>query len=271
MIHRLRSVLLAAAGTAILIHPAVAQDTAQQQIDQLQERVEALTRQTEAIAAQQRRLQELEDAVRSVTGQMEENRHLLEELRTKLGQLQTTSPEPDPGPQPATPSTGPIAAPAPVAESQPGGPPVPQVTTPTQEQPEAAAAATFSDEEASYQHAYQLLGVADYPGAEEAFRAFIDRYPNGTLTDNAYYWLGEIHYVQKEYDEAAAAFARGFQSDPDNQKAADILLKLGLSLIALGNNPDACATFDRLATDYPDAPKRTWDRLTLARDRAGCE
>lgn len=274
MIGRAAAFVTAALYGSIVAIPAVAQEAGDERLGALETRLEALSRQTEAIARQERRLQELEDSLRTVTGRMEENRHLLDQLHRQLRQLEET--------QAASSDVLPPPVSAPTADTVP---PVPVVgagpeteNTVAQEPPSGSptagagpvTATQFDDEEISYRQAYELLVRADYPAAETAFRDFIRRYPNGTLTDNAYYWLGESHYVREQYAEAAAEFARGFRSAPDKQKAPDILLKLGLSLIALGKNDDACEAFRRLGLDFPDASKRILDRAAIGSERAGC-
>ena len=273
MIRHVAAVVAAGLWVAVVAGPAAAQEADDTRLEALETRLESLSRQAEAIASQERRLQELEDSLRTVTGAMQENRHLLEQIRGELQQLEeaqaatSAAPTPQvPGPATAT------ASPIPIAGGGPGnGDTVPSEVQsgPTAEVPPAATT-QFDDEEASYRRAYELLGMADYAGAEAAFREFIRNYPNSTLTDNAYYWLGESHYVREQYAQAAAEFARGFQSAPDKQKAPDILLKLGLSLIALGKNTEACQAFQRLELDFPDASKRTRDRAVLGRERASC-
>ncbi len=246
--------------------PAAAQTVEDGRLEVLADRIEALTRQTEALANHQRRLQELEETLRAVTGQMEETRHLLDQVQGRLVELeeaQQAAAAPSPLPLPVTADADPQL---PVDPPGPAVPPDHSVPAPTP----PAAVSPFDDEETSYQRAYALLGRADYAGAEAAFREFIRNFPNSTLTDNAYYWLGESHYVREQYAQAAAEFARGFRSAPDKQKAPDILLKLGLSLIALGQNEDACEALNRLSLDFPDAPARTRDRAALGRESAGC-
>jgi tol-pal system protein YbgF len=266
VIRRAAAVVTAGLWAAVLAGPAVAQEADDARLEALETRLEALSRQAEAIASQARRLQELEDSLRAVTGAMQENRHLLDQIREQLAQLEEARAELNAAPQQQ----------APVQTAGAGEEPGTADTVPAEGQPAPAAegppvpVTQFDDEEASYRRAYELLGLADYAGAEVAFREFIRNYPNSTLTDNAYYWLGESHYVREQYEQAAAEFARGFRSAPDKQKAPDILLKLGLSLIALGKNDDACQAFQRLELDFPDASKRTRDRAALGRERAGC-
>ena len=89
-----------------------------------------------------------------------------------------------------------------------------------------------------YDYAFGLLRQANYAGAEEAFSAFLVENPDHTLAGNAKYWLGETYYVRGNYQQAAVTFAEGFESYPDNSKAPDNLLKLGMSLASLGSTQD---------------------------------
>lgn len=124
--------------------------------------------------------------------------------------------------------------------------------------------------QSDYDTAYGLLRQAAYPEAEGAFQRFVQTYPDHRLAANAYYWLGETYYVRALYENATVSFARGYKSDPEGNKAPDNLLKLGLSFMALGKNPEACATFSKLAADHGDAPKPIQDRVGRERKRAGC-
>jgi tol-pal system protein YbgF len=75
------------------------------------------------------------------------------------------------------------------------------------------------------------LKQADYPAAEVALKAFVEQHPNDPMAGNAQYWLGETFYTRGRYAEAATAFAEGYKRWPKSSKAADELLKLGMSRI----------------------------------------
>ncbi len=111
---------------------------------------------------------------------------------------------------------------------------------------------------------------ADYPGAEEALRSFVQRYPNDPLAGNAEYWLGETYYVRKDYNNAAATFAEGYRKYPQSGKAADNLLKLGMSLGNVGQKKEACLTFSQLAHDFPKASGNITERANQEKQRLGC-
>ena len=121
-----------------------------------------------------------------------------------------------------------------------------------------------------YQHAFSLLSQANYTEAELALRTFIEQHPSDPLAGNAKYWLGETHYVRQDFQQAAITFAEAYQEYPDNSKAPDNLLKLGMSLSALGNNADACGTFDELLKRYPNAAVTVAQRAEQERLRLAC-
>ena len=124
--------------------------------------------------------------------------------------------------------------------------------------------------QADYDYAFGLLRQANYGEAEQALKAFLDRHPNDPLAGNAMYWLGETYYVRADYQRAAVTFAQGFQTYPDSQKAADNLLKLGMSLAQLNKKEDACGTFSEVAKRYPNAAANILQRAKRERERLGC-
>lgn len=235
----------------------------------------------EALADQERRLRELEDTVRASTGLAENNRHAIERLQARIdGAGAPAAPAPQraagapaaPGPTdlaPAADGAGRVI-PDPTVSANPSARVLANIPAGGPAPEAAAPPPPFDDPGAHYKRAYDLLARADYAAAEEAFRAFINDHPENPLTDNAYYWLGETYYVRSKFDLAAASFARGFQAGPDKQKAPDMLLKLGLSLVALGKNEDACSAFQRLETEYPEVQPRARERLRQGLEKAGC-
>ena len=121
-----------------------------------------------------------------------------------------------------------------------------------------------------YKHAYNMLIQENFIEAEKYFNIFIGENPKDPLASNAYYWLGETFYVQKEFQKAAISFAKGYQQFPKGNKALDQLFKLSLTFINLGKNEDACASFSKLEIEFPNAPKRIKGRVKDYKDRAKC-
>ena len=149
-------------------------------------------------------------------------------------------------------------------------------TSPGQAQNQTAALPTAprgprgDTPEDQYDYAFGLLRQANYVEAESALKGFIERYPEHPLAGNAQYWLGETYYVRGDYTSAAVAFAEGYQKYPKGSKAADNLLKLGMSLAEIGQKEDACRAFLELERQFPDAPTNLRDRASRERQRHGC-
>ncbi len=121
-----------------------------------------------------------------------------------------------------------------------------------------------------YNNAFGLLKRADYPAAEEALKSFLRQHPNDPLAGNAQYWLGESYYARGKYSEAAGAFAEGYKRYPKGPKAADDLLKLGMSLGHANQKQNACVALIQLDHDFPHAGSPVKDQAAREKKRLGC-
>jgi tol-pal system protein YbgF len=129
--------------------------------------------------------------------------------------------------------------------------------------------AASGDPEAVYERSYESLLRRQFNDAEVGFRSFLDQHRTHSLAGNAQYWLGETYYVQGDYKQAAQAFLSGYRDFPKSRKAADSLLKLGLSLNRLGQKEQACAAYMQVGSQFPksaEARKRAQSEIK----RAGC-
>lgn len=121
-----------------------------------------------------------------------------------------------------------------------------------------------------YNIAFGLLKQADYPAAEEALKSFIGQHPNDPLAGSAQYWLGETYYARGRYAEAAGAFADSYKRYPKGTKAADNLLKLGMSLGRDNQKHNACLTLAQLDHDFPNPGSAIKERSVTEKKRLGC-
>ncbi|MGE0241488.1 MAG: tol-pal system protein YbgF [Parvibaculaceae bacterium] len=129
--------------------------------------------------------------------------------------------------------------------------------------------AASGDPEVIYERSYESLLRRQFNDAEVGFRGFLDQHRDHSLAGNAQYWLGETYYVQGDYKQAAQAFLSGYRDFPKSRKAADSLLKLGLSLNRLGQKEQACAAYMQVGSQFPkaaEARKRAQSEIK----RAGC-
>lgn len=101
-----------------------------------------------------------------------------------------------------------------------------------------------------YEKALTDLKADKLTDAETKFSQFLNSYPKDALAGNAQYWLGEVYYKQQNFAKAAVAFKEGYSKYPEGTKGPDCLLKLGLSMKALGKKEEACTAFINLPTIF---------------------
>jgi tol-pal system protein YbgF len=88
--------------------------------------------------------------------------------------------------------------------------------------------------------------------ALQEFQDFLKYYGNADLAPNAQYWIGQIYYSQKKYDDAAQAFDLVLEKYPENPKTRDAKLYKGMSLVALGKRSQAHGIFQDMEKRYPN-------------------
>ncbi|MGC6535720.1 MAG: tol-pal system protein YbgF [Parvibaculales bacterium] len=128
----------------------------------------------------------------------------------------------------------------------------------------------LSDPKKLYERGLKDLRGGDYAGAQADFAQVLQNFPNHELAGNAQYWLGETFYVRRQYKQAAQAFLAGYTTYEASAKAPDSLLKLGMTLTALGEKKTGCDAFAELGAKFPDAPNAVTKRADIERKRAGC-
>ncbi len=103
-----------------------------------------------------------------------------------------------------------------------------------------------------YQEAYALLNQGKFDEASKGFKSFILKNPNTSLTPNAWYWLGQVQYKQKNFKDARVSFLNAAKFKTSD-KRADALYKLGITSRALGDNDKAKKFYEVLIKSYPDS------------------
>jgi len=71
------------------------------------------------------------------------------------------------------------------------------------------------------------------------------------------------------YTRATRAFLEGYNNYPKSQKAPAFLLKIGMSLNAMGEKGDACDAYRELASRFPDSMESK-NKRPPEEKRAGC-
>ncbi len=225
-------------------------------------------------------VQELQDEVRNLRGQLEEQSREPENLKRRqrdqyldldqrLSDVRNSQPVTLGGPPGiaatsdqdstvtlVTEDTPEVRAPLTTSSTVTGiGQPLAQSQTP---------ASTAAEEKASYDRAFQALKDLRFADAAEKFQSFLDRYPDSEYSDNAQYWLGESYYVTRNYDIALEAFQQLMDRYPESPKVRDALLKIGYTHYELKQWDRARAALTQVQENYPDT---TLARLAESRLR----
>jgi tol-pal system protein YbgF len=118
---------------------------------------------------------------------------------------------------------------------------------------ETSGSANDPEARRAYDAALAKVNKKDYPGALDAFTAFLVHWPDHPRADNAMYWRGECYYAQGDFGRAADELSGVLARFPDGNKAPDALLKLGMAEQKLGRTADAQESFSRLSREFPRA------------------
>ena len=104
-----------------------------------------------------------------------------------------------------------------------------------------------------YEFATSFLKVGDYTTAERAFREFVLTNSDHELAGNAQYWYAETFRIRQLYTDAATAYLEGYQKYPKGEKAPINLLKLGVSMVQIGEKEQGCKMIEGVEKQYPKA------------------
>ena len=116
-----------------------------------------------------------------------------------------------------------------------------------------------------YDFAISFMKIGDYETAEFALKEFIDKNKDHDLAGNAQYWYGETFRIRQLYSDAATAYLDGYQNYPKSDKAPDNLLKLGITMVQLGEKEQGCTMITGIKKQYPKASKSVLQKLSMSK------
>ena len=122
-----------------------------------------------------------------------------------------------------------------------------------------------------YEFATSFLKVGDYATAERAFREFVKTNPEHKLAGNAQYWYAETFRIRQLYTDAASAYLEGYQKYPKGEKAPINLLKLGISMIQIGEKDQGCKMISGVEKQYPDANQSVIQKAKYESQKFECK
>ena len=122
-----------------------------------------------------------------------------------------------------------------------------------------------------YEFATSFLKVGDYSTAERAFREFVITNPNHNLAGNAQYWYAETFRIRQLYTDAASAYLEGYQKYPKGEKAPINLLKLGISMVQIGEKDQGCKMINGVEKEFPEANQSVIQKAKYESQKFECK
>ncbi len=232
---------------------AVLQNLAQQTADQATQMGSTVTTLQQKLNAQN---EALNGKLDSSAGQVQSLNDSVDELKTRIAKLeksisdlqnQLQNVQTPPGGAPAPAEGGPQGS----AGSPPGG------------NGGAAMNNTNPPLQETFQAAVGDFNAAKYPLATSEFQDVIRFYPMDPYAGTAQFYLGEIAYRQKNYDEAVRSYNIVLEQFSGSSKAPAAQLHKGLSLISLNKRDAGIHELRSLIQRHPQTPEAAQARTKL--------
>ena len=122
-----------------------------------------------------------------------------------------------------------------------------------------------------YEFATSFLKVGDDGTAERAFREFVLLNSNHELAGSAQYWYAETFRIRQLYTDAASAYLEGYQKYPQGEKAPINLLKLGVSMVQIGEKDQGCKMINGVEKQYPKANQSVIQKAKYESQKFECK
>lgn len=117
--------------------------------------------------------------------------------------------------------------------------------------------------DALYLKGLESLKAGDVATAREQFTKFLEQNPKHELAANAYYWIGETHYSEKNYESAILAYQEVIKNFPGKDKVVAAMLKQAMSFNAIKDTKSARFVLKKLIEGFPKSEEAKKARAML--------
>ncbi|AXQ29570.1 tol-pal system protein YbgF [Solimonas sp. K1W22B-7] len=246
----------------------------ERRLQRTETKVAELSRRLDAVnlAGMDQENQRLRDDIRAMRGEMERmryefdqqqrrNKDLAAELDRRLQRFEMPQGIVNTGSAPTGMSTVPSVTPGTVVSvPQPAALPPPSVP-PTAALPSvsggpvviSSGGGATVEEETAYLAAFDEFKNGKYDNAIRGFKNMVSQWPQGTYAPNAFFWMGEMYTIKRDYKSALTSFQTILQRFPASPKVPDAMLKVGLTQLELKSEADGRATLQRVISTYPNS------------------
>ena len=108
-------------------------------------------------------------------------------------------------------------------------------------------------EQQEYTLALELLRAQDYEQAVQQFRTFQRTYPASDMADDALYWIGEIYFMQRDYNRAILALNDVVLQYEKGDRRPDALVRQAEAFLEIGDRNSPRLILRKVMDDYPNS------------------
>jgi tol-pal system protein YbgF len=180
-------------------------------------------------------------------------------LDQKLTDIQNTLQNVDSKLASSAPSAG-SAPPATMGGGGSGGPNMPTIPTGG---PSSSAAGPPASADVLYSNALRDINGKHYDLATQEFQDYMKYYGDTDLASNAQFYLGEVAFMQSQFQAALDAYNKVVENYPKSFKTASARMRKGFCLAELGQKASAVRELRAVVRMYPgtDEAKRSAAKL----------
>jgi len=116
-----------------------------------------------------------------------------------------------------------------------------------------------------YDSALATMRKGDFAQALPAFSNFVRRYPSSGYQPSALFWLGNLHYAQRNYKEALSQYMALVNSAPAHLRAPEALLSIANCQLELKDLKASRKTLEELVKGYAESEAASLAKARLAK------
>jgi tol-pal system protein YbgF len=211
------------------------------------------------------KIDDLQQAVTRLTGQLETANHDVDEARHEADSLR----EEDGA------LTARVAA---LEQKLTAPPPAAAEAAPPQGEPPPAAVSASAPPSPPPGDAAQAMAAArtafnggDYANAEAGFQDVITRFPDSSRAMEAHYFLAKLQLMRQDYADAASTDLGVVREWPTTAWAPDAALDLAKAMIGMKQPRSACGVLTEIDSHYPHAGDDVRTAVQQLRSQAQCD
>ncbi|HZZ87385.1 MAG TPA: tol-pal system protein YbgF [Caulobacteraceae bacterium] len=199
------------------------------------------------------KIDDLQQSVTRITGQLESAEHDVDEARREAGALREEN--------------GALKARIAALEEKAAPPPVAAVTPPAPD----AAPPPPTDPAALMAAARESYNAGDFAAAETGFHDLSQKYGSTPRGMEAKYYLGKLMLKRGAYADAAAMDLGVVRQWPATAWAPDAALDLARAMVGMKESREACGVLTQVDSHYPKASASVRNGEADVRAQAGCD